>query len=103
MAQINTIESVHSAKSLLYTELSETEEVSLPQIEKLSNFSTLKFPEPELNLRISLEKESTAQITSENEKSISKALHLPKVPETDVAVPQQRKTRFRRCGGLSEY
>ncbi len=64
---------------------------------------TLRFPEPELEIRHRSKEESGIQASSENEKSISPARSQTQVPERGAAVSQQRISGFRRCGGLSEY
>lgn len=64
---------------------------------------TLTFPEPELKIRHRSKEESGIQASSENEKSISKAIRRTQVPEGGAAVSQPRISGFRRCGGLSEY
>ena len=80
MAKINDEE-------FLYNELSET----------------LRFPEPELEIRHRANEESGIQASSEDEKSISPARSRIQVPEHGAAVSQQGMSGFRRCGGLSEY
>ena len=64
---------------------------------------TLRFREPELQIRHRINEESGIEASSENEKSISPARSRIQVPEDGAAVSQQRISGFRRCGGLSEY
>lgn len=79
MAKIND-------EQFLYSELSET----------------LRFSDPELEIRLVSKEESRIQASSENEKLILKPRNRTQIPR-GAAVSQQRTSGFRRCGGLSEY
>ncbi len=102
MAKINDEQFLDSFEPTLWTKLSETEELSGTKMEKFSNHNALSFPEPELEIRHSSNKESGIHAASENEKSISRALPPTQVPEPSLTTSEQ-KIGFRRCGGLSEY
>ena len=102
MAKINDEQFLHSVDPM-WTKLSETEELSKPKTEKLRNHNALSFSEHELDLKYSSKKESGTQATSENEKSILRTLPRTQVPESSTTVSEQRRSGFRRCGGLSEY
>ena len=102
MARINDEASLHS-EPMIYTELDETEERWELETEKHTSLDTLRFVEPELEIRhpSNLE-ESEIQAASKNEKLISPILSRTQVPQQGTAVPPWTYG-FRQCGGLSEY
>ena len=75
MAKINDERSLYS-EPMIHTELDETEERWELETEKHTGFDTLRFVEPELEIRHSSnQEESEIQAGSENEKLISPILN----------------------------
>ncbi len=92
------------AEPMLYAEVIETEERSNNETEKLRKPSSVKFLEPELDIKQNLNPDELDTLTAPESEPSKSSVILRREPIAQWSVTvSQRRNGVRRCGRLSEY